>query len=401
MSNPYIVLHLSHTDVRCDARILRQVEALRRLREFDVKAIGVESDEGVVAAPNTLFVGVSALRLLTRRLTRLPRLARYFLNLMELTLRMFPRAVWSRPRIVHCHDTLVLPLGVMVSILTGCAVIYDAHELESQKSGQTKRMARGTLLIERWCWRRISLLVSVSPSILDWYRANLGPKQSLLILNSPVMQLSSEDLRRSRKRAFGAGGYFHERFEIPEGAPVFVYLGYLVSGRGIEPLLDVFRRTDILSHVVFMGSGDSVGVGRHAEEFPNIHLHAPVPHDQVVQLVREADCGLCMIEDVSLSDRLCLPNKLFEYAFAGIPILASRLPEIERVVTEYGLGLCCDNDAGSIRVAVQQIELERLPLPLADLSELSWERQARRLQEAYHDLLAEPVRRIPAVDVKD
>lgn len=108
-----------------------------------------------------------------------------------------------------------------------------------------------------------------------------------------------------------------------------------------------------------------------------------------------------MIEDVSLSDRLCLPNKLFEYAFAGIPILASRLPEIERVVTEYGLGLCCDNDAGSIRVAVQQIELERLPLPLADLSELSWERQARRLQEAYHDLLAEPVRRIPAVDVKD
>lgn len=105
--------------------------------------------------------------------------------------------------------------------------------------------------------------------------------------------------------------------------------------------------------------------------------------------MREADCGLCLIEDVSLSDRLCLPNKLFEYAFAGVPVLASRLPEIARVVGEYGLGICCDNDADSIEAAVLKIEREGLEPPTGDLTELSWETQAKRLQEAYRTLLTE------------
>jgi len=111
--------------------------------------------------------------------------------------------------------------------------------------------------------------------------------------------------------------------------------------------------------------------------------------------VREADCGLCLIEDVSLSDRLCLPNKLFEYAFAGIPVLASRLHEIARVVNEYRLGACCDNDADSIEAAVLKIEREGLARPEADLTELSWDTQAKRLQEAYRQLLLDGGAAVP------
>jgi glycosyltransferase involved in cell wall biosynthesis len=133
----------------------------------------------------------------------------------------------------------------------------------------------------------------------------------------------------------------------------------------------------------------------HAQRFPNIHLHQAVPHDEVVKFVREADCGLCLIEDVSLSDRLCLPNKLFEYAFAGVPILASRLPEIARVVQQYDLGACCDNDADSIEAAVLKIEREGLVRPVADLTELSWDTQAKRLQEAYRQLLLDGGAAVP------
>jgi glycosyltransferase involved in cell wall biosynthesis len=102
-----------------------------------------------------------------------------------------------------------------------------------------------------------------------------------------------------------------------------------------------------------------------------------------------------LIEDVSLSGRLCLPNKLFEYAFAGVPMLASRLPEIARLVGEYGLGVCCDNDADSIESAVRQIEREGLERPTGDLTELSWETQAKRLQEAYRQLLIEAGAAVP------
>ena len=37
---------------------------------------------------------------------------------------------------------------------------------------------------------------------------------------------------------------------------------------------------------------------------------------KLTNLIKEADVGLCLVENVSLSDYYCLPNKLFEYAFA-------------------------------------------------------------------------------------
>jgi glycosyltransferase involved in cell wall biosynthesis len=382
------VVHITHTDVRADARILRQLEALGAQSWLDVRAIGLESDEGIAAAERgKISANIRSLRLMTRRLDFLPRGIRYALSLCELALRMLPTVIANRPKIVHCHDTMVLPIGVVAGLLTGCLVIYDAHELESDKSGQTQFLSRVTLLIEQWCWRRIALLISVSPSILDWYRDKLGPKRSILVLNSPSVSSSPRAASRRERRAFGSLGYFHDRFGIPVGTPVFIYLGYLVAGRGIESTLQAFGRDNVQSHVVFMGPGDALGVEDYAKRFRNIHFHPAVPHDEVVKLVREADCGLCLIEDVSRSDRLCLPNKLFEYAFAGVPVLASRLPEIARVVQQFGLGACCDNDADSIEAAVLKIEREGLERPTGDLTELSWETQSKRLREQYRQLV--------------
>jgi hypothetical protein len=70
--------------------------------------------------------------------------------------------------------------------------------------------------------------------------------------------------------------------------------------------------------VVFLGYGElSQDLKRLAAEHPNIHVHDAVPHSQVVPIAQSADFGLCLVQDVSLSDYYCLPNKLFEYYFAG------------------------------------------------------------------------------------
>ena len=46
---------------------------------------------------------------------------------------------------------------------------------------------------------------------------------------------------------------------------------------------------------------------------------------------------MCLIQNVSLSDYYCLPNKLFEYCFAEIPVLASNFPDISQTVEKYDL----------------------------------------------------------------
>jgi glycosyltransferase involved in cell wall biosynthesis len=389
-SSTWVVMHVSHTDVRVDARILKEVASLQEIGTLHQVVVGIDRPKGAAFGKTDLSVDVVVLRLMGRKLRRsgwLPGIIRSALGLSEATIRMFSLVLRHRPRVVHCHDVVFLHVGALAKLFIGARVVYDAHELESASKSCSRALSLCVYCVERVLWPFVDRLVSVSPSIIDWYQQHLGPKPSLLVLNSPVTGSAQSRPSDLVRRERGSPGYFHAHFDMPSRSKVFVYLGLLVPGRGIERLLEVFGRADARSHIVFMGYGDRLGAGDAAQRCSNIHLHPAVPHEQVVEYVRHADCGVCLIEDVSLSDRLCLPNKLFEYAFAGLPVLASRLPEIERVVREYGLGVCCDNDVDSIRQVVEAIERDGISPSTADLTELSWERQAERLREAYRQLL--------------
>ena len=39
-----------------------------------------------------------------------------------------------------------------------------------------------------------------------------------------------------------------------------------------------------------------------------------------------------------------MPNNLFEYALAGIPIIASNLPEMEKIINKYQIGYTVEYD---------------------------------------------------------
>src|SRR5690606_4359576 len=141
----------------------------------------------------------------------LPKPMRYALNMVELTLRFVLYGMGSKPSVVHCHDTFALPAGVLIKMLLRCKLIYDAHELESNKNGQTPTLSRTTLAIEKWAWKRIDLLISVSDSINDWYIKNLGSKSNLLILNSPeIPKGTGDDSIVGMERR-----YFHSLYGIP------------------------------------------------------------------------------------------------------------------------------------------------------------------------------------------
>ncbi|PID47293.1 MAG: hypothetical protein CR967_05175 [Proteobacteria bacterium] len=105
----------------------------------------------------------------------------------------------------------------------------------------------------------------------------------------------------------------------------------------------------------------------------------------MVQIAKSADVGLCLIENVSLSDYYCLPNKLFEYAFANIPILASNFPDISNAVARYNLGITSDLDVQSVYESIKKMEdLKELPKINTNLlHELSWETQEKKLIELY------------------
>lgn len=377
------ILHLTPTDVRYDSRIIKELKSLEILEKTELQAFGINDDEGHKYDIETIQY-VRTFNLISKKLSILPRPVRYFINLLEAIVRLTIPAIRYKPQVIHCHDTLYLPIALLVKMVCKSKLIYDAHELESDKAGQSKILSKYTLFIEKIAWKHIDFLISVSPSIIDWYNTNLGKKDSELIMNSPIIETESQENTKSN--------YLREKFQIPSDKKIFLYLGIISQkGRGIELYLEAFQKKDVNSHLVFIGYGEFIEeIKKATSQFSNIHYHPAVPHNEVVTVSKSADVGLCMIEAVSLSDYYSLPNKLFEYAFSGLYVLASNFPDIEQLVAQYSLGKCSSLDAQKIYETIKTIEdldLAKGNNNFAKLYPLSWSCQEEKLLKLYKKIL--------------
>ncbi len=374
-------LHLTHTDINSDSRILKEMHCIAKSDStYNVSGIGVIQDEGASHTNNMEDIDIYSISLRTRKWRFLPRAIRHTCSLFELTAKMLFKTIKLKPKVIHCNDTLVLPLGVIAKFFTGAKLIYDAHELESDRNGLTKTLGKMTLFVEKFAWRSIDALIVVSPSIDKWYKENIGEKYSEIILNSPVLEQGNSSDDRS---------YLREHFSISRDSKIFLYVGGLVPGRGLDLIIEVFRNSDLKSSLVFLGYGRlSDKLKNISKEYANIYVHDAVPHEKVVSIAKSADIGLCLIQNVSLSDYYCLPNKLFEYCFAEIPVLASDFPDISATVEKYNLGKCTELNSRSIHTAIKEFEaMEELPkINVTELYELSWEAQEEKLIKLYDKL---------------
>lgn len=381
---PDTILHISHTDISSDSRILKELNALASVNKYEISAIGYKIDENSVQTEKEQPFKLKTLKLRTRSITFLPRGIRYALNMLEMTLQLSFLGIRARPKIIHSHDTMVLLAAVLIKVFTGAKLVYDAHELESDKNGQTKLLSIFTIAIEKLCWSKVDLLISVSDSINRWYEDNIGYKSNIVVLNSPEIKGNEQLASQHNFKE----DYFHKKFDIELGRKIFIYVGILSEGRGIQQCLQAFVDSQFDADLVFIGYGPlQEQINQYTKKFNNIHLHEPVAHEMVVPLIKNADMGLCLIENVSLSDYYCLPNKLFEYCFAGLPVLASDFPDIRHMVEKYKLGLCTEVSSIQINRAISQAMSNPCPIITTDLTDLSWETQAKKIINSYEQIL--------------
>lgn len=372
------ILHLSHTEIPYDSRIIKEIDAALSAG-YDVASIGIKLNERPNSGNDNKRFNNTSLILYSKKFKYIPKIIRHILTFIEYLCKSIISAISEKPSIIHCNDTLVLPVGVLIKLIFKSKLVYDAHELESNRNGLSPLLGRLTFLVEKTLWRHIDGLIVVSPSIEKWYHDNISYKYSTVILNSPIIGKSNKS----------SNTYLRELYKIPEGVKIFIYVGILGCGRGVELILDAFKDKTVKSHVVFLGYGDMIGMLKKlADKYSNIHVHDAVPHDQVVPIIKSADVGLCLVENVSLSDYYCLPNKLFEYSFAGIPILASKFPDIIEVVDKYKLGRYSDLNKSSILTNIQIFqESESVSRNnVEELYALSWQAQEIKLVDFYNKL---------------
>jgi glycosyltransferase involved in cell wall biosynthesis len=294
---------------------------------------------------------------------------------------LWPFRVYRRYRrenltAVAAQNVYVLPLAYHLARKSGAVLAYNAHELETETIGAGWLKKKIAKLIERRYIRRVDVVSVVNESIADWYAEAYPGLTPVVLTNTPIDDGTSVDLRR--------------QLNIPDDDLLYIHVGFLTAGRSIPLLLREFASRPHL-HLAFLGDGAMRPLVEKAmRSAPNIHLVPTVVPDGVVSVVRGADVGLCVIEYVSLSDKLSTPNKLMEAWVAGIPPLSSDLIEARRLLgpvlsqtwvlenPEQELGAALDR-IGTPEIAEFQKYWHPIP---------TWDDQAVDLVRAYREALA-------------
>ncbi|MBX9801210.1 MAG: glycosyltransferase [Caulobacteraceae bacterium] len=308
------------------------------------------------------------------------------LNLLLWLGRAAGRSVTARPDVVSVHHVTLLPLGALVKALTGARLVYDAHELETESASLVHRPLLKAVckVLEAVFLRFYDQAIVVNEPIADWYRARYRRLPITAIHNYP----------RAGGRPAGHENCLRLLHDIPDDKVVFIYQGVISADRGLPLLLDVFTRGMVPNGVfVAMGYGDMVDdVREAASRSPHVKYQPAVPQDEIVAYTASADVGLCLVEAICLSYELSLPNKLFEYVQAGLPVLVGNpLPEMAGLVTRLGLGMTTDLDIASMTAALNRMaEADSSPMKAAAAeaaTQFIWENEEPRLAQVYAGLV--------------
>jgi glycosyltransferase involved in cell wall biosynthesis len=372
------ILHLSHTNITSDKRIAKELNVIAKINCGKyIRAVGLEhnkifkdisnqidSDINVVNINSRLFLFISKLPRILRLIIFGPILI--YIEMMVLFYKAVSDRRWS---IIHCHDALLLPLATFLSIRYNSKLIYDAHELESETNGISMLEKAYVLIIEKLSWERIHAVITVSNAICEWYRNKYGSKIIEVIMNSPDYTYCKVSIGKIRNKSIS-----------------YVYVGLMTRGRGIDGLLQYFT-LNTTSTLTFIGDGELFDeIEQHSKLCKNIKILKPMKHDDMMIELLKYDVGVCIIpECTSLSDYFSLPNKVFEYMFAGLHIISTDLPEIRKLLYDNKCGNVIEgNDFSGIHISEDVYSKFRY---LGAIENLGWTSQGKKLTNLYLDII--------------
>ncbi len=286
-------------------------------------------------------------------------------------LRLFFYLCGHRGDIILSNDLDSLLGASWAARFRGRTLIYDSHELftEVPELVGRERQKKVWLYLEKRLLPRVHKAYTVCASIAQIYQQQYGVSFEV-IRNLP------------QQKAVLSGA-------VKAQTPYILYQGALNLGRGIALMIQAMCHLKNLQ-LWIAGSGDcDAELHQLVDEMglqDKVRFLGRLTPEALVNITQGALLGLSLEEDLGLNYRYALPNKLFDYIQAQIPVLVSDLPEMSAIVQQYGVGeivkdrepeklakqiqLLLEDDAGREQMAKNA----RLAA-----GELSWEVQEKRL----------------------
>ena len=281
--------------------------------------------------------------------------------------------------VTHQFDVLwavdmdTLPGGRLASILKRKPVIFDSHEFfsevpELQKNQWKKQFWKS--LEKRWI-PGCDYKLTVSPGLVELYKKRYNCNFDLV-----------------RNLPFKTPHPIHPLSD--NSRPVILYQGSLNLGRGLE---ETIKAMQYLPGYIFriVGDGDCTkelkSLTSRLELQDRTEFIGPVPFEELQLHHQDVMVGMCLLQNIGLNYFHSLPNRIFDYIQAGIPVIASNFPDIASIVGDHETGLLIDDIspgkiAKTIQEACKNTKLRHKwvnTLPKA-AEKLCWENEEQKIQ---------------------
>ena len=297
-------------------------------------------------------------------------------------LRLFFKLLFKKADVLIANDLDTLLPNYIVSKLKSIPLIYDSHELFCE----VPELLSNPLKRKIWLWIEKAIVpklkncITVNESIAkifeDKYKTKFEVVRNISASNETTIVKSRVELN------------------LPADKKIILLQGAGINiDRGAEELMDAMEFVDN-ALLLIIGSGD---VWRILEEKlknkkikEKIVLINKLPKQELLHYTLNADIGLSIDKNTNLNYYYSLPNKVFDYLQAGLPILASRLPEIEKIINHYKVGDFIENHKPE-SIAFKINEMLNAPSLLEEYKrncltaakELSWLNEKQKLIKVF------------------
>jgi glycosyltransferase involved in cell wall biosynthesis len=304
----------------------------------------------------------------------------------EYNIRLFFYLLFAKADILVSNDLDTLLANYLVSIIRRKVLVHDAHEYFT---GLPEIQDRKLVLlvwqtIERFVFPKLQYIYTVNDSIARLYTEKYNNKNIYVVRNLPI-KVSKDQWPNRNTLGLPAD----KKILIIQGAGINMHRG------AEEAILAINYLTDVI--LLIIGEGKVVPnlkkmvSSLHLEN--NVMFKPKMPFEELICYTHLADVGLSLDKDTNINYRYSLPNKLFDYIQAGIPVLCSNLEEVAKIVNAWKIGMVAESHEPKYLAKMinemlkneNQIELWKQNLAKA-AEELCWENEEKELLKIYEKL---------------
>ena len=302
-----------------------------------------------------------------------------FLFYAEYNLRLFLKLLFLKKDVLLANDLDTLLPNYLISKIFSKKLVYDSHELFTAVPELTSRpLIRNVWLnIENLIFPKLKNVYTVNNKIAEIYSEKYQIPVKV-IKNVPYMILGNEKSELS----FNA-----------DKKKIILYQGAINTGRGLELMIDTMP---LLKNYLFVIIGDGDVLYMLKKQVNKLKLNDKVLFlgkilpENLPKITKNVDLGISLEEDLGLSYRFSLPNKVFDYIQSKIPILVSNLPIIRLLLDKFKVGeILVNRDPWNLAQVIEKMVLKKdsYQEQLKKAAHIyTWENEEKKLKEIYSNL---------------